>query len=286
MIELSCFTPTLIKNPCKTDLERFITVPCGKCPPCRKRRAAQWSFRLMQEHLASMAGCSYFITLTYDDDNIRAFNGNFSLFTPDWQLFWKRLRERNGRSVPVRYYGCGEYGGRFHRPHWHAIAFNILERDVIDGAWNMGNVYLGDVNLRSISYVTGYITKPPSNFELEQEGKIERTRPFMSKGLGARYLSNTIKKFHNERLDECYVTQSGGRKISMPRYYKERLFEKEALQRLRLSLKRVSKKRAKEMISEFIRRFPDKDYESLKYQFVGDQLRYDAMNQRVKRNNC
>lgn len=286
MIDVSCLTPTLIRNPDRVDTERFITVPCGKCPSCRKRRAAQWSFRLLQEHLDSIVGASHFITLTYDEDHVAITrNGNLSLFLPDWQLFWKRLRERNGRAIPVRYYGCGEYGSASGRPHWHAIAYNILKVDHIHDSWNYGSVKLGDVNIRSVSYVTGYIMKPPPNMELEQSGDIERTRPFMSKGLGARYLrSEAIRRYHNERLEESYLTQLGGRKIAMPRYYKERLYEKEALQKLRISLKRASKKRAREMVEEFIRRFPDKDYDDFKHFYVGQELRYDKNNQKSKRN--
>lgn len=41
-----------------------VPVPCGKCIQCKKRRVAQWSFRLMKELEVSTS--AYFITLTYD----------------------------------------------------------------------------------------------------------------------------------------------------------------------------------------------------------------------------
>lgn len=40
-------------------------VPCGKCLSCRKKRRADWSFRLQQEFLSSDS--AFFITLTYND---------------------------------------------------------------------------------------------------------------------------------------------------------------------------------------------------------------------------
>jgi len=41
---------------------------CGKCLPCLKKRKAQWSYRLENEMRHSIT--AYFVTLTYNDDNL------------------------------------------------------------------------------------------------------------------------------------------------------------------------------------------------------------------------
>ena len=43
-------------------------IPCGRCIPCLRKRALSWAFRLYHENRASLS--AYFITLTYDTDNL------------------------------------------------------------------------------------------------------------------------------------------------------------------------------------------------------------------------
>lgn len=134
--------------------------PCGKCPKCLARRASSWSFRLMQQDKHSDS--SLFITLTYDTKHVPITEaGYMSLRKRDVQLFFKRLRKlQNGNQrSPIKYYVCGEYGGRTERPHYHALIFNS-QVEKISPAWDLGNVHYGTVEGASVGYTLKYMQKP------------------------------------------------------------------------------------------------------------------------------
>jgi hypothetical protein len=68
----------------------YVSVPCGKCVACKKRRATHWSFRLNEE--AKLSSSASFLTLTYEKTPISK-NGFQTLVKRDFQLFLKRLRK-------------------------------------------------------------------------------------------------------------------------------------------------------------------------------------------------
>lgn len=135
-------------------------VPCSTCPNCRKRKISGWSFRIMEEFKQSYNG--YFITLTYDTRCVPITeSGQMQLCKSDVQKFFKRLRKastKNGLSF-IKYYAVGEYGGRTNRPHYHIIIFNV-QRELIQKAWNMGNVHYGEISEASVGYTLKYVCKP------------------------------------------------------------------------------------------------------------------------------
>lgn len=100
--------------------EDLVQIPCGKCIGCRLDYARQWSDRMLME--AECHENNYFITLTYDDDQIPPVyydeDGKEcvklgTLRKRDIQLLNKSLRswlERNGYDSKFKYYVCGEYG--------------------------------------------------------------------------------------------------------------------------------------------------------------------------------
>lgn len=174
-----CQTPIIITIK-RTDEKQ--SVPCGKCPQCLARRISGWSFRLMQEERYSDS--AYFITLTYDTKNVPLTNsGYMELKKRDVQLFFKKLRKahhtagHNGQ--PIKYYLCGEYGGKGYRPHYHAIIYNsllelmlspqqllLLKHTDFDGAqpldciqWDKGHITIGKVNHASVGYTLKYMCK-------------------------------------------------------------------------------------------------------------------------------
>lgn len=69
---MGCKSPLWVKlnQPKMVDGLNMYSVPvnCGKCIYCKKQRITGWSFRLIQEEKAS--NNVYFITLTYDSNNI------------------------------------------------------------------------------------------------------------------------------------------------------------------------------------------------------------------------
>ena len=47
----------------------------------------------------------------------------------------------------------------------------------------------------------------------------------MSKGIGKNYLTRSMVKWHKKDLtNRVYVTLKGGEKVSLPRYYKEKIY--------------------------------------------------------------
>lgn len=195
---------------------QILTLPCGKCLACRKERARQWSIRLSHHLLYNQN--AIFLTLTYDELNCPSV-----LKKEDYQLFIKRLRKRF-KNIKIKYYGCGEYGSKTERPHWHIIIFGLpigsmnLERaGFVEGRWSSaiirelwpyGHNVTGTVNERSISYVTGYLLK-------EKDPK--RRMQFQSQALGEEFI------YDNESLIRDFKLTRYGRRVPVPRYYIKKL---------------------------------------------------------------
>lgn len=204
-------------------------VPCGKCENCYARRVSAWSFRLMQED--KRAWSSFFITLTYDTKHVPLTkNGYMALSKRDVQLFYKRLRKLHYTTgvdaPPIRYYTCGEYGGKTNRPHYHAIIFNA-SLELIEKAWTNGAVHYGELSAASVGYTLKYIAKPG---RIPMHRNDDRIPEFalMSKGLGENYLTDAMIKWHRSAMnDRMYVNLKDGRKVSMARYYKQKIYTDE-----------------------------------------------------------
>lgn len=218
----SCLTPFTKLNDKKNET---MSLPCGKCPQCLKRRACAWSFRLIQQDKVSMT--SQFITLTYDTEHVPiSRNGYMCLNKRDVQLFLKRLRKAQTANDPtncIKYYAVGEYGGQKWRPHYHLIMFNA-DITLLQQAWGLGSIYYGTVNGASVGYCLKYMTKPA---KIPMHRNDDRIREFslMSKGLGESYMTNAMLRWHHADLrNRMYLNIEDGKKIAMPRYYKIKIF--------------------------------------------------------------
>lgn len=221
-----------------------VTVPCGKCYNCRVNNINDWTFRLNVELKQSYS--STFVTLTYDHKHLRysAAKRSATLYKRDVQLFFKRLRKSLNKtygSQPllqrIRYVVAGEYGSKNKRPHYHILLFSglpeeELQRRVID-AWAIdskpiGNVYFGDVNQTTVSYVVGYIADKEANREYSNQFGVDPQFIEFSKYLGAAYITSDLALWHNETKDnafmERYFVMMEGRKYRMPKYYKDRIY--------------------------------------------------------------
>lgn len=231
-----CYTPFMVRDANKN----IVPVPCGKCEACIKRRVSGWSFRLMQEDRYSTS--SYFITLTYDRKHCPISKNRFMSLRPEHlQLFFKRLRTNTGRyysrisaatmgrsrvsNLPIKYYSVGEYGTKGGRPHYHLILFNA-ELSQVSPAWMMGDVHYGQVSGASVGYTLKYLSKSwrPQHRNDDREPQFSR----MSQGLGRSYLSPKIKQWHKDDITErMCLTLPDGRKLAMPRYYKDKIYSSE-----------------------------------------------------------
>lgn len=198
-----------------------VPVPCGKCPNCKKRRVDEWVFRMMEEDKISSS--SYFITLTYNTDTVPiSKNGFMTLSKKDYQDYMKRLRKLN--KTTLKYYAVGEYGTKNKRPHYHAIIFNIEDKETIFKAWqNKGTVHVGQVSGDSIAYTMKYIDKITNKKQHARDDR-QPEFPLMSKGIGKNYITEQTKNWHKSDLSRMFVVRPGGHKVSMPRYYKNQIF--------------------------------------------------------------
>lgn len=235
----------------------WLPLPCGRCPPCKKRRVDGWVFRLMQEDRVSTS--AHFITLTYAPKYVPISpNGFMTLDKSEFPRFMKRLRKlvlnywinqvgddpepvltAKFLMPKIKYYAAGEYGTENLRPHYHAIVFNVPDANMFYEAWkldgeHLGQVVVGDVNGNSVAYTMKYIDKGPNAKGLFKGwvpfvGRDDRQKEFalMSKGMGANYINERTKKYHKADLNRNYLTVDGGFKIAMPRYYKERIFDED-----------------------------------------------------------
>lgn len=208
--------------------------PCGKCPPCVQRRVNHWSFRLKKEMDRSVS--AMFVTLTYNTDNVPITkNGFMTLDKSDVQKFFKRLRrfhELNKvyENIPVRYYLCGEYGGNRGRPHYHAILFNTTQQ-AVEASWklennSLGQPHYGDCSLASIGYTLKYMHKQSKAGKHNRDDRVPEFS-MMSKRLGDNYLSPNKVAYHNAFPLERNFLVHDGFKISIPRYYKDKMFSDE-----------------------------------------------------------
>lgn len=233
---MQCLSPISIVDPKGTHVSQRITVPCGKCYACLSRRRDSWSFRIGQELKVSSA--AHFITLTYDDDHLPRSDGDIPIvLRSDVQLFMKRLR-KSISPYKIRYFLVAEYGTLTYRPHYHLILFNFpVDCDLnqyLVSSWQKGHCHVGSVTGQSIHYVTKYcleVTDLPSELQLYRPFMLCSTKP----AIGSNYLTDNMKLWQKEGL-KSYVVKDGF-KQPMPRYYKEKVFDKFEKFQISLDLK-------------------------------------------------
>lgn len=257
-MQKQCFYPFFVPD----GDSKPVLIPCGKCEICKRKRISSWSFRLMEELKTSIS--ANFITLTYEDHSQPiSDNGYRTLRKRDVQLFFKRLRRLQrkvaGRKAKaIKYFYVGEYGGKVGRPHYHCIIFNADYRQY-QKAWSHGkwicnlktkksrgnklryeitsqrvwrdNGYIHYGNKQgvceaSVGYCLKYILKPKDNRKNPADDSVKEFVN-MSKGLGIGYLNGKMMRWHHADLkNRMYVNLPNGKKATMPRYYKDRLYNK------------------------------------------------------------
>lgn len=258
---MQCISPVSVVRPEGKGPSDRITVPCGQCAECLMNRRSSWSFRLLQEQKRSIS--SYFLTLTYSDENLIYGENDAILFKSHVQLFLKRLRkelsrpvsdyqifqkvsEKGLKSPTIKYYVCGEYGSITNRPHYHGIFFNLPYglKNIVDyqklltilrDTWQYGDVDIGHVTSASIHYVTGYMMSDDEKLCL------------ISKNIGSNYLTDQNIEYHKNNLF-THTYMENGIRVNLPRYYREKIFnefEKEEIriQKTNVSIKRYNQER-------------------------------------------
>lgn len=312
---MSCLTPIWLNE----TSERFGQyVPCGKCAACLEGRRAVWTFRMMKENQEATTG--YFITLTYDEDNlpmIDQWNWTVAtLYKKDLQDFFKRLRAnlmkygivtetkffkklKSGKWAPkIRYFACGEYGKKGDRPHYHIILWNFPDyfvdydpickkkySDLIDETWSKGIVDIGEVEQASCHYVAKYTLDSLQNTWRDSDF---RERPFavMSRkpGIGLNYANDEKIKNHFISSKVNYALIEGNFKQPLGRYLKEKIFSDDvkALREVGRRSREYAIKR-KEKEEEILKGYREGDSAERSYLQAKREQRKNA-DRKVKRN--
>jgi len=193
-------------------------------------------------HEASLCEAASFVTLTYDQEHLPY---GADLVYPHFQGFMKRLRARLGTRV--RFFMCGEYGERLHRPHYHAILFGVAFGDrtpwrkssagfqlyrssFLESLWTFGGAEIGDVSLESAAYVARYCMKKITGEAAQSHylrlvsdtGELinvtpEFARMSLKPGIGSAWLD----KYQGDVFPQDEVIMDG-RAHKPPRYYSSR----------------------------------------------------------------
>lgn len=165
--------------------------PCGKCPVCRMKYRKQLAVRMYMEYSIEKPKDSYFITLTYDDENIPTIAGRQCFNKEHLVRFLDSLRHKlRSSGFSLRYFGTCEYGDEGYRSHYHFIFYlygdgkpfpykgsHVFNRDFVQSLWPYGFTYDGRVTLSSIMYCTCYALKDDEALERDWTG-FEEGRPF------------------------------------------------------------------------------------------------------------
>lgn len=166
---------------------QHLLLGCGRCRICREANARDWALRCHHEYWQHSA--SSFITLTYAEKYLPP-----TLQKQHLSGFIKRLRAQwrwlhGPTAQPLRFFGCGEYGGQTARPHYHAILYGLPEhhRGMVEQCWPFGHTRTHEATRESIAYTAGYTAKKiegafrePRDFEktrVSPDGEIYKYQP-------------------------------------------------------------------------------------------------------------
>lgn len=224
---------------CQDQPCEYILLPCNICSGCRMQYAQQWAIRLHHEATLD-PGNNSFITLTYSDQHLPKHS---SLVKRHTQLFLKQLRNK---GLKFRFFLCGEYGEKNHRPHYHLVilgynfpdkqfykesknGFPMYKSKLLSEAWeDKGFTDIGTVTPKSTAYTARYILKKqvgaealhhynkidPETGEITAERIAEFTSMSLQPGLGTPW----IKKYLNEVYPADEVIMAG-KSYRPPRHY-------------------------------------------------------------------
>lgn len=260
---MSCYHPlTLIYSPkrkkmvgcdssddvfiCKTDdpegkfvrgqVFEPVRVPCGQCVGCRLDQSREWANRCVMESLSYPSDQCWFLTLTYNDDNLPA---DGSVHKEDVQKFNKdllRYYDYHYGYQGIRFYAGAEYGDQSGRPHYHVLYFGLPINDLklyghnhqgdllynspsIEKIWSKGFVVIGQLTWQTAAYTARYVMKKRKGKDAQEyydrlgiqpEFSLMSRRP----GIGISYFNDHYEEIYQR--DEI-ILPSVGKKLNSQR---------------------------------------------------------------------
>jgi hypothetical protein len=231
----------------------WVTINCGQCSECRKEKAKEWQIRLMEEYKTS--NCGQFVTLTISDywgEKMQQELGTADskkIATKMVELFRERWRKELGKSP--RHFLITELGHKgTKRLHLHGIIFEPVEKfgqikyineynkkigrisSTLTKLWKYGHAAIGysNCNEKMITYITKYITK------IDNDHKGYYGTILASPGIGKGYTNKNKTEYHKYKAEKTRKKYklNNGIEIRMPQYYKNKLWNTQEKEKLRL----------------------------------------------------
>lgn len=234
--------------PCPDPRLLRITFDCGKCSECRRKRATHWRFRLHAEYKAN-PNKFHFVTFTFSDKALNALRSEFPVsegYTDNdiAKVAVRRFLERYRKiyNVSCRHFFVTELGGKNGRIHLHGLLVGCqagywkrnkykIDLPLLTSIWSYGYIWVGWCTDATISYVVKYITKQDP-YHLDYRPVL-----LVSPGFGKCYVTSSVIKYHHSVPSGIYyLITSSGHKISMPRYYRDKIFTPEEILQRQLSI--------------------------------------------------
>jgi len=229
--------------------DQEVVIPCGKCIGCKLEHSRKWAVRCVLE--ASLYQENSFITLTYNNQNIPE---NNTLIKKDFQKFIKKLqRNKTSEGKKVRYYGCGEYGEKGQRPHYHAAIFgynfpdktifksqdniNLYQSKELTSLWGKGHCLVGDVTFESAAYIARYCTKKITG-EMSNKHYGKRIPEFALMSRKPGLAREWLDKYKSDVINTDKIILKKTLQISLPRYYNDIIKKENPVQYQKLLTKR------------------------------------------------
>lgn len=238
----------------------LLKLPCGQCAGCRLDNSREWADRCTMEGLYHDSEKCWFITLTYDNDHLPGWASGYvsdspypygSLLKDELSNFMKDLRESaryHNRGNELRFYGCGEYGTKSLRPHYHLIVYglDLSDNDFykrnrcgdalynnkwLEGVWQNGFVVIGHFDWRTAAYTARYVMKKRKGKNSKEEYEKldvtpEYTRMSLRPGIAYNYFAANYQRLYYENARIVLPAIDGKANITSPPRYFDKCFEK------------------------------------------------------------
>ncbi|AXH73658.1 MAG: replication initiator protein [Microviridae sp.] len=226
---------------------------------CKKQKSMQWNIRLQEEIRTNRNG--QFVTLSFTDEalneldkeiqnniekSINEINNNHNKYLETKEItgynldndiaklavrkYLERYRKENKKSL--KHWLVTELGHtNTERIHIHGIIFGNPKQ--IIKHWKYGRVWIGEyVNESTIQYIVKYI------YKTDTDHKYYNPIVMTSPGIGNNYINRSDaqrNKFNGKQTKDTYTTRQG-KKISLPTYYKYKIYSEDEKERLWINL--------------------------------------------------
>ncbi|AXH78097.1 MAG: replication initiator protein [Microviridae sp.] len=261
-----CLYPKLIRNkkytsnkknrgvipPVKDQRTKLVPIGCQNCIECRKQKARAWQVRLLEDIKTHKNG--KFITLTFSNKSIKELNAEIDtlegyerdnqIATLAMRRFLERWRKQYKKSL--RHWMVTEIGHQgTENIHLHGIIWTNENLETVEKTWQYGFMWKGKkkqlnkneyiyenyVNETTIGYITKYVTK------IDELHKTYKSKILTSPGIGHNYTNthdSKKNKFNESKTIETYRTTTG-HKISLPIYWRNKIYNEEEREQLWLN---------------------------------------------------